>query len=87
VADRLWLRMERQTLRRLPETGWLLFTIRPHFLPVRTLAAEPAAAADLAAVIEGLDPTERRLRRLDRVGPGLLRFLHAAAGAPPGATP
>ncbi|MEE4383207.1 MAG: heme-dependent oxidative N-demethylase subunit alpha family protein [Pseudomonadales bacterium] len=81
VADHLWLRMERQTLRRLPRTGWLLFTIRPHFLPVHALATEPAAAADLATVIEGLDATERRLRRLDRVGPGLLRFLHAAAGA------
>lgn len=45
----------------------------------RGVAPPQAVSPLLAAVIEGLDATERRLRRLDRVGPGLLRFLHAAA--------
>lgn len=27
-GDELWVRSERQTLRRLPETGWVVFTIR-----------------------------------------------------------
>ncbi len=27
-GDELWLRSERQTLRRLPQTGWVVFTIR-----------------------------------------------------------
>ena len=45
----LWLRSERQTLRRLPETGAVLFTIRVQQVPFGILAARPDRAAALAA--------------------------------------
>jgi dimethylamine monooxygenase subunit A len=45
----LYLRMERQTLRRLPATGGLLFTIRIWRHPLEDLRAEPERLAAFAA--------------------------------------
>jgi hypothetical protein len=44
----LWLRSERQTLRALPESGAVLFTIRVQQTPFPTLAERPDVAAALA---------------------------------------
>jgi hypothetical protein len=49
VGERLWLRSERQTLRRLDRTGAVLFTIRVQQVPFGVLAARPDVAARLAA--------------------------------------
>jgi hypothetical protein len=45
----LWLRSERQTLRALPGTGAVLFTIRVQQCPFPVLAERPDVAAALAA--------------------------------------
>lgn len=79
VAEHLWLRMERQTLRRLPETRWLVFTIRIHRHPVTDLADHPPLAAHLRAAMASLDAVERQARRLDLVGPGLDAWLARVA--------
>lgn len=55
AGDKLWLRVERQTLRRLPQSGDILFTIRIYNHPFHTLASQPEAAYRLAAAIAGLD--------------------------------
>ncbi len=44
-----WIRSERQTLRRLPDTGAILFTIRVQTVPIAVLADRPDRARDLAA--------------------------------------
>jgi dimethylamine monooxygenase subunit A len=49
-----WLRSERQTLRVLPETGAVLFTIRSDTIPLATL--EPDFRRRLAARFESLPP-------------------------------
>lgn len=48
VPDGLWLRSERQTLRRLPRTGAVLFTIRTQQAPFEVLAHRPVIAAAVA---------------------------------------
>lgn len=48
----LWLRSERQTLRRLPETAAVLFTIRTQQVPLRVVADRPDLAGRMAAVVE-----------------------------------
>ena len=53
VPDDLWLRSERQTLRRLPRTGAVLFTIRTQQVPLAAVASRPDVAAGLAAAIAG----------------------------------
>jgi hypothetical protein len=49
VAGSLWLRSERQTLRRLPASGVIVFTIRVQQAPFGAFVERPAAAARLAA--------------------------------------
>ncbi len=45
VGSALWLRSERQTLRLLPSSGSVLFTIRVQQAPLGALVDHPAAAA------------------------------------------
>ena len=71
AGEKLWLRIERQTLRRLPRTHDVLFTIRVHVRPLRELAAHPKHAAALAAAMRAL-PEPMRLYK------SLLPFIDAA---------
>jgi hypothetical protein len=54
VADRVFLRVERQTLRRLERTGAVVFGIRVHQRPLRSLRARPADLARLLDAVEAL---------------------------------
>lgn len=56
AGEKLWLRMERQTLRRLPRTQDVLFTIRIYVQPLHTLAAHSERADALATAIRSLPP-------------------------------
>lgn len=47
------LRTERQTLRRLPRTGAIAFTIRTYLTPVEELEKEPGVARLLAGALRG----------------------------------
>ncbi len=81
----LWLRSERQTLRRLPRSQAVLFTIRTQQVPLADLAAHPAAAHAMAAAIRSWSPALRAYKgahgalaalpwleaRLSRQGPSL----------------
>lgn len=51
ALERLYLRCERQTLRRLPKSGAVLFTIRVDVDPLAALAERPDLAADLHAAL------------------------------------
>jgi hypothetical protein len=50
----LHLRVERETLRRFPRTGCVLFTIRTHLTRLADVTADPADAARLAEALERL---------------------------------
>jgi hypothetical protein len=54
-AQSVFLRVERQTLRRLPMSGDMLFTIRIHVDPLAALEQHPDAASIAAALIEQLE--------------------------------
>ncbi|KAG6919303.1 hypothetical protein DXG01_007436 [Tephrocybe rancida] len=47
------LRTERQTLRRLPRSGAILFGIRTYLTPIEKLAAEPGVARRLGSALRG----------------------------------
>lgn len=47
AGEKLWIRVERQTLRRLPRSGDILFTIRTFVDPLKSLEARPELAAGL----------------------------------------
>lgn len=71
----LYIRCERQTLRRLPQTGGLLFTIRIHLTPLRALAADPEAAGVFAQAWAAAPEDFRRYKGLATVAPGVEAFL------------
>lgn len=54
VGERVWLRVERQTLRRLPVTGAVVFGIRVHQRPLAALVAEPGALAAMRTAVANL---------------------------------
>jgi len=56
AGRRSWLRVERQTLTRLPETGAVLFTILTFIAPLAAIAADPGLGPQLAARITELPP-------------------------------
>lgn len=56
-----FIRVERQTLRRLPRSGDIVFTIRIHLDPMRLLAAHPgraALASSFAGQLAALDASQ-----------------------------
>ncbi|MEZ5409265.1 MAG: DUF3445 domain-containing protein [Acidimicrobiales bacterium] len=58
----LWLRSERQTLRALPDTGAILFTIKVELAPAPALVAYPDLAGRLADAIDGWSPEMLAMR-------------------------
>jgi dimethylamine monooxygenase subunit A len=56
AGQRLWLRIERQTLARLPETGAVLFTILTFIAPLTAIAGDPDLGPKLAARVSELPP-------------------------------
>lgn len=61
----LSLRVERQTLRRLPQTGGALFTIRVWLAPLESLADDPARLAAFAHAWRTAHPDLRAYKRFD----------------------
>jgi len=81
-APALWIRSERETLRRLPRTGAILFTIRVQMAPVSVLADRPDTAAAMAASVRSWDPASAGYRSTGAVGEALLAWLdHVVARA------
>jgi hypothetical protein len=54
APEELFLRVERETLRRFPATGCVLFTIRTYVSPIPQIAADPQVAHRLAAALDAL---------------------------------
>jgi hypothetical protein len=83
AGERLWLRVERQTLRRLPETGAVVFTIRTYITPLGRAIRAPAAAAELGSLIREMPEDMRRYKHIAAIAPALLAWLDARVAAPP----
>ena len=84
AAARLFVRMERQTLRRLPDTGALLFTIRIWRHPLSALRERPERLAAFARawdlVMTDYGEAFRDYKQLGPLDP-LVRSFLAEAGA------
>jgi hypothetical protein len=75
----LFLRVERQTLRRLPATGGALFTIRIWLDPLASLDADPARRSAFARAWRAAPPAFRAYKRLELYD-GLVEAYLRAAG-------
>jgi hypothetical protein len=79
AADRIYLRVERQTLRRLPVSDAILFGIRIHVYPLARVIATPEQATDLAAAVRALPPEIQHYKSLLVFRSALLDWLDTAA--------
>jgi dimethylamine monooxygenase subunit A len=77
AGDTLYLRVERQTLTRLPQSGAVLFGIRVHSYPLACAITRPAAAARLAEAVRALPDATAHYKSLKAFGPALLAWLDA----------
>jgi hypothetical protein len=75
----LRLRTERQTLRRLPRSGAVVFTIRTYLVPMEELAREPGAAARFASAVRSWPEGIKEYKGERRYGDVLVRYLEDMA--------
>ena len=72
-----WFRSERQSLRRLPRSGGVVFTIRTYFHPIIEIAQQPYVPARLASAIRSWGDDVAKYKGRERYQDVLLEFLDA----------
>ncbi|KAF1832426.1 hypothetical protein BDW02DRAFT_554848 [Decorospora gaudefroyi] len=75
-----YFRSERQSLRRLPKTGGVVFTIRTYFHPITSIAQEPYVPGRLASAVRSWGDDVSRYKGKERYGDVLLEYLDAMHG-------
>jgi len=70
-----YFRSERQSLRRLPRSGGVVFTIRTYFEPVTKVAAEAGVPGRLASGVRSWGDDVARYKGRERYGDVLLEYL------------
>jgi len=79
AGDRLSVRVERQTLSRLPHSAAVLFTIRTHVYPLARVVVRAEIAARLADAVRGLPPETSHYKSLPTFQAALLAYLDRRA--------
>ena len=77
AGARLYLRVERQTFRRLPQSCAILYGIRVHSYPLECAITTTAAALRLAEAVRALPDETVHYKSLKVFGPALLGWLDA----------
>ncbi|GHG78698.1 DUF3445 domain-containing protein [Comamonas sp. JC664] len=78
AGERCFLRLERQTLTRLPRTRAILFTIHTYVAPVATEVAAPGRRERLARVLRSVPEDTAAYKRVTPILAPLLAYLEAA---------
>lgn len=82
TADDVHVRVERETLRRFPNTACVLFTIRTHITRLTDVAADPEAARRLREAVAAMPDDVRDYKRLDRIDAVLAEVLADVTSRP-----
>ena len=75
IGARCHLRIERQTLTRLPMTDAILFTVRTYQMPIARLAEQPERLRQFAAYLPTVPAALLRYKGIDRYHDLLLEYL------------
>ncbi len=75
AGDLIFLRCERQTLRRLPKTGWILFSIKTYVDKVSALVCQPEALVDLAHSVKNMSANMQQYKNIAPYRKQLLEYL------------
>ncbi len=79
--SRLFYRSERQSLRRLPRTGAIAFTIRVYLHPLDLLRETPGALQALFAAVDATPADLARYKGFDELEPALARYRGPRCGS------
>ncbi len=77
--DRMFLRVERETLRRFPATNCVLFTIRTYVAPVGVVAGDAGVARRLADSLAALPDDVRGYKDVRTTADGLIAALRGTS--------
>jgi Haem-dependent oxidative N-demethylase, alpha subunit-like len=80
AGRKLWIRSERQSLRRLPRSGDVLFTIRTYIRPLSVLEGLPSVARGLAQALDKIPPEMRGYKNQLPIRDALLAYLGHIGG-------
>ena len=77
TPNELWIRMERQTLRRLPKTGGILFTIRGYQQPFpEYLSRSKQIAQDTRTLVERLPDDVAQYKSVLKYRPAIMNWIN-----------
>ncbi|MFZ9165874.1 MAG: heme-dependent oxidative N-demethylase family protein [Ilumatobacteraceae bacterium] len=77
TPDELWIRMERQTLRRLPKTGGILFTIRGYQQPLpEYLSRSKQIAQNIRTMLERLPDDVAQYKSVLKYRPAIMNWIN-----------
>ncbi|MEQ8395117.1 DUF3445 domain-containing protein [Thalassobaculum sp.] len=82
AGDMLWLRVERQTFRRLPKSNALVFGIKTIVDPLSSLVGRPEVARGLNEAITDMPADTRRYKSMAPFADALAGWLDRAAVSP-----
>ena len=75
AGEKVYIRCERQTLRRLPDTGWILFTIKTYLDRVSKLNSYPKEAENLASLLRSAPDSLLSYKNINSFLEPLLKYL------------
>ncbi|MEO1400334.1 MAG: DUF3445 domain-containing protein [Cyanobacteria bacterium J06635_1] len=75
TAEELWLRVERQTLRRLKKTGAILFTIHTYLHSISDLVRQPLVIGHLMEALDQIPKDMQEYKNLPPLRAALLAYL------------
>ena len=79
AGDKVYIRCERQTLRRLPDTGWILFTIKTYLDKLSKLHKYPKEAQNLSSLLRSAPTTLLSYKNINHFLEQLLVYLDELA--------
>ena len=79
AGDKVYMRCERQTLRRLPNTGWILFTIKTYLDKVSKLHKYPKEVQNLSSLLRSAPTTLLSYKNINHFLEPLLVYLDELA--------
>jgi dimethylamine monooxygenase subunit A len=82
AGETLVVRVERQTLSRLPETGAILFTVHTRSWPLEVVARDPERARRLLDAVRSMPPGMARYKGISPMRDALTKYLGTRAGSP-----
>jgi dimethylamine monooxygenase subunit A len=78
IAHTLWMRVERQTLCRLPDSNAVAFSLHTYSDPLACLEGDAASLRAIRTLLGGYSPARWQYSEMDIVREPLLAWLDAA---------